>query len=114
MSVAEGFLGFLAGIWTAFGPSPCRAGALADPTWFGPLRGDLQMHTCWSDGSGTIAQMKNAVAKRGHEYIAIIDHSKGLKSPAGLTNAHCESKPLKFRKQTPINRKSPSSFDRLN
>src|SRR5437588_12557341 len=27
----------------------------ACPGWRSKIRGDLQMHTCWSDGSGTIA-----------------------------------------------------------
>ena len=42
------------------------------------------MHTRWSDGSGTIAQMKNAATERGYEYIAITDHSKGLKIAGGI------------------------------
>ena len=31
-----------------------------NPTWSKLLRGDLQMHTRWSDGSGTVAQMAEA------------------------------------------------------
>jgi histidinol phosphatase-like PHP family hydrolase len=53
-------------------------------SWCKRLRGDLQMHTRWSDGSGTIAQMKNAATERGYEYIAITDHSKGLKIAGGI------------------------------
>jgi histidinol phosphatase-like PHP family hydrolase len=48
------------------------------------LRGDLQMHTCWSDGSGTIAAMATAARERGYEYIAITDHSKGLRIAGGI------------------------------
>jgi histidinol phosphatase-like PHP family hydrolase len=48
------------------------------------LRGDLQMHSCWSDGSGTIAEMADAASKRSYEYIAITDHSKGLKIAGGI------------------------------
>lgn len=47
--------------------------------WPGNLRGDLQMHTGWSDGSGTTAEMAEAASERFYEYIAITDHSKGLK-----------------------------------
>jgi len=42
------------------------------------------MHTHWSDGSGTILEMAAAAAERGYEYIAITDHSKGLKIAGGI------------------------------
>ena len=42
------------------------------------------MHTEWSDGSGTIAAMAAAAEARGYEYIAITDHSKGLKIAGGI------------------------------
>ncbi len=48
------------------------------------LRGDLQMHSDWSDGSGTIAEMADAAKKRSYDYIAITDHSKGLKIAGGI------------------------------
>lgn len=54
------------------------------PGWEKSLRGDLQMHTCWSDGSGTIAAMAAAARERGYEYVAITDHSKGLKIAGGI------------------------------
>lgn len=49
------------------------------------LRGDLQMHTTWSDGGGTLAEMAAAAIDAGHEYISITDHSKGLKIAGGMT-----------------------------
>jgi histidinol phosphatase-like PHP family hydrolase len=52
--------------------------------WRTNLRGDLQMHTRWSDGSGTIAEMADAATNRSYEYIAITDHSKGLKIAGGI------------------------------
>ena len=54
------------------------------PAWSKNLRGDLQMHTRWSDGSGTIAEMANAAKQRSYSYIAITDHSKGLKIAGGI------------------------------
>ncbi|HEX6820628.1 MAG TPA: PHP domain-containing protein [Candidatus Sulfotelmatobacter sp.] len=48
------------------------------------MKGDLQMHTQWSDGSGTVEDMARAAAERGYEYIAITDHSKGLKIAGGI------------------------------
>jgi histidinol phosphatase-like PHP family hydrolase len=62
----------------------------ANPTWTKRLRGDLQMHTAWSDGSGTIAQMAEAAGERDYEYIAITDHSKGLKIAGGIDEAQLE------------------------
>ncbi|MFN2475252.1 MAG: PHP domain-containing protein, partial [Chthoniobacterales bacterium] len=59
----------------------------ADPTWAPRLRGDLQMHTQWSDGTGTVAEMAEAAEARGYEYIAITDHSKGLKIAGGIDEA---------------------------
>ncbi|PYL65286.1 MAG: hypothetical protein DMF20_08980 [Verrucomicrobia bacterium] len=42
------------------------------------------MHTRWSDGSGTIAEMADAAKERSYSYIAITDHSKGLKIAGGI------------------------------
>jgi histidinol phosphatase-like PHP family hydrolase len=54
------------------------------PAWSKKLRGDLQMHTRWSDGSGTTAEMAEAAKKRSYSYIAITDHSKSLKIASGI------------------------------
>ncbi len=50
----------------------------------GEIKGDLQMHTVWSDGADSIADMAEAAAKRGLQYIAITDHSRGLGIARGL------------------------------
>jgi histidinol phosphatase-like PHP family hydrolase len=42
------------------------------------------MHTQWSDGSGSIEQMAQAADERAYEYIAITDHSQGLKIAGGI------------------------------
>lgn len=49
------------------------------------IRGDLQMHTRWSDGSDTIEAMAKAAKELGYEYIAITDHSQSLKFVGGVT-----------------------------
>jgi histidinol phosphatase-like PHP family hydrolase len=54
------------------------------PEPFHKIRGDLQMHTLWSDGSGSIQDMAEAARSRGYSYIAITDHSKGLKIAGGI------------------------------
>jgi len=56
----------------------------ARPGWRSKIRGDLQMHTRWSDGSGTVAEMADAAKERSYDYIAITDHSKGLKIAGGI------------------------------
>ena len=40
------------------------------------IRGDLHMHSTWSDGRDTIADMVSAARQLGYEYIAITDHSE--------------------------------------
>lgn len=49
------------------------------------IKGDLHMHTTWSDGAHTIEEMVNACRARGYRYMAITDHSQYLKVANGLT-----------------------------
>jgi len=56
----------------------------SNSAWPAQLRGDLQMHTTWSDGSGSVRDMAAAAEKLGYEYIAITDHSKGLRIANGI------------------------------
>ncbi|HEV2852941.1 MAG TPA: DNA polymerase/3'-5' exonuclease PolX [Thermoanaerobaculia bacterium] len=48
------------------------------------LRGDLHMHSTWSDGRNSIEEMAEACAARGYEYMVISDHSKSLAMTGGL------------------------------
>jgi histidinol phosphatase-like PHP family hydrolase len=64
--------------------SEARAILARKPAWQRAIKGDLQMHTTWSDGEGTIAEMAEAAAARGYQFIAITDHSKGLKIAGGI------------------------------
>ena len=50
----------------------------------GDMRGDLHMHSTWSDGRNTIEEMVEACAARGYEYMVISDHSKVLAMAGGL------------------------------
>ncbi|MFN2570719.1 MAG: PHP domain-containing protein [Gemmatimonadales bacterium] len=61
-----------------------RAALARKPAWAKRLRGDLQMHSEWSDGSGSIAEMADAAVQRGYAYIAITDHAQGLKIAGGI------------------------------
>jgi DNA polymerase (family 10) len=49
------------------------------------IRGDLQMHSTWSDGKASIEEMARACAERGYEYLAITDHSQAMAMVQGLT-----------------------------
>lgn len=49
------------------------------------IKGDIHMHSTWSDGAFSIEEMAEACRARGYKYIAITDHSKYLKVANGLT-----------------------------
>lgn len=49
------------------------------------IRGDLHVHSNWSDGTATIEQMALAAQDRGYQYLAICDHSQSLKFAGGLS-----------------------------
>jgi DNA polymerase (family 10) len=59
-------------------------GELPDLITVEDLRGDLQMHSTWSDGKASIEEMLEACAARGYEYFALTDHSKALGMANGL------------------------------
>jgi DNA polymerase (family 10) len=48
------------------------------------VKGDLQMHTKWSDGVNTIEEMVQEARKLGHKFIAITDHVGSLKIAGGM------------------------------
>jgi DNA polymerase (family 10) len=67
---------------------------------FDDIRGDLQMHSTWSDGSATLEEMARGAKERGYEYIAVTDHSASVRVANGLSEE-------RFRKQW-------KEIDRLN
>jgi len=48
------------------------------------VKGDLHVHTNWSDGGATLEEMVLAARERGYQYIGITDHSGGLGIARGL------------------------------
>ena len=43
------------------------------------VKGDLHVHSNWSDGSSSIEEVARAAQKKGYQYIVISDHSKSLR-----------------------------------
>lgn len=50
----------------------------------GDIKGDLHIHSNWSDGLNSIEEIAIKARDKGYEYIAITDHSKSLKVAHGL------------------------------
>ena len=48
------------------------------------MRGDLHVHTTWSDGRATVLAMATAARDRGYEYLAICDHTPDVTVVPGL------------------------------
>jgi len=48
-------------------------------------RGDLQMHSTWSDGSQTLEEIVGTAIELGYEFCAVTDHSYGLKIAGGVS-----------------------------
>jgi len=55
--------------------------ALAD------IRGDLQLHTTWSDGAHSLADLAAGVQAKGYQYMAVTDHSKSVTVAKGMDEA---------------------------
>jgi len=56
------------------------------------LRGDLHVHSSWSDGRASIQEMAEAARLLGYEYIAICDHSPSIGIAGGLVPEKLEQK----------------------
>ncbi|EIJ79203.1 hypothetical protein PB1_16639 [Bacillus methanolicus PB1] len=68
------------------------------------MKGDLHLHTTWSDGAHSIEEMVEACRRRGYQYLAITDHSRYLKVANGLT-------PERLRKQKEEIKKLNEKYD---
>jgi DNA polymerase (family 10) len=62
-----------------------RRGALPTLVSASDIRGDLHMHTTWSDGRDSIVAMVRSAVALGYEYIAITDHSERSASARNLS-----------------------------
>jgi DNA polymerase (family 10) len=62
------------------------------------LKGDLHVHSEWSDGGNTIEEITLACQKRGYSYVAITDHSQSLKVAGGLSRQELKKKKAEIDK----------------
>ena len=73
----------------------------------GDVRGDLHVHTNYSDGKGTIGSMAEAAIERGYEYLVFCDHSQSLKVANGLS-------PERLKKKLEAVRKADEEYDEIH
>lgn len=59
-------------------------GRIPDLVDYSDIRGDLHVHSKYSDGSATLEEIAEWGKKMGYEYIAVCDHSQGAKYAGGL------------------------------
>ncbi|MEM7819789.1 MAG: DNA polymerase/3'-5' exonuclease PolX [Candidatus Aenigmatarchaeota archaeon] len=57
---------------------------------YNDIKGDLQIHSKWSDGSNSIEEIALQAKKIGYEYICITDHTGTLKIAHGLDEKKIE------------------------
>lgn len=60
-------------------------GDLPCPVTYEDVRGDLHVHSAYSDGTATIAEVARAAEARGYEYVGVCDHSSSVKWAGGLS-----------------------------
>lgn len=70
-------------------------------------RGDCQMHSTWSDGIETVAQLADGARARGWSRIAITDHSKGLPIAGGMSVEEMRAQQLEIDE---LNRGGDNTF----
>ena len=62
-----------------------QKGDLPDSIKLEDIRGDLHLHSRYSDGAFTIREMAAAAKERGYQYIAVTDHSQSLTVASGMS-----------------------------
>lgn len=62
-----------------------ETGSLPSLVELDDIRGDLQMHSTWSDGKASIEEMALRCRELGYDYLAMTDHSPNLAMVQGVT-----------------------------
>ena len=65
---------------------------LPDIIKYNDIKGDLHIHSRWSDGTDSLENIAIHAHKLGYEYIGITDHSESLKIARGLTEKRIDNK----------------------
>ena len=81
-------------------------GKLPDLVSVGDVRGDLHVHTNYSDGKGTIESMAEAAIELGYEYLVFCDHSQSLRVANGLS-------PERLQKKLEAVREADENYDEI-
>jgi DNA polymerase (family 10) len=82
------------------------AGSLPELVSTGDVRGDLHVHTNYSDGKGTIESMAEAAIELGYEYLVFCDHSQSLRVANGLS-------PGRLREKLEAVREADEKYDEI-
>ena len=107
-----------AGVYEALGLSPIppelredsgemeasREGRLPDLVDAAEMKGDLHVHTDWSDGADSVEEIVAAAVQRGYGFVAITDHSQSLTIANGLS-------PARLREQVDVVRRVEEKHD---
>jgi DNA polymerase (family 10) len=62
-----------------------KAGKLPEIIQLNDIKGDLHIHSNWSDGVNSLEQIVEYARKKKYQYIALTDHSPSLKIARGLS-----------------------------
>lgn len=84
-----------------------RTGTLPGLVEYESVRGDLHVHTRWSEGSHSIEEMAEAAKALGYEYIAVCDHAETLRIARGLSPERLTDQ---IREIERINREADGDF----
>ena len=60
-------------------------GRLPEIVDYGDIRGDLHVHSDWSDGNVPLSRLAELGRSRGYQYLAVCDHSRAAAYAGGLT-----------------------------
>ena len=83
------------------------SGGLPDLVSVEDVRGDLHVHTNYSDGKGTIQSMAEAAIELGYEYLVFCDHSQSLRVANGLS-------PERLKQKIEAVRKADEDYDEIH